>query len=121
MGSNLPHDMSQHLGQVPVVHGDMRLDASRKQGVYDRAVKIQAELVHVAITTGENARPGDGDAQVLRAQLLHDRNVPGVQMVKVVRNGTCMRDMLLVSALHACHSLESIMLLQAPHSLVSLS
>ena len=65
----------QGAGIVPVKQGDDRADADCQQRVDQRIVKRNALLVHRAHALRDQPRPGDREAIVLDAQLLHERDV----------------------------------------------
>ena len=81
----------QHLRQVPVVQGDVGLDARGQQRVDDPRVEGQAGLVHGAVPVREDARPRHRHAEAPGAQLLHHPDVLRVEAVEVVRHSPCAR------------------------------
>ena len=58
----------QHLGQIPVVEGDVRLDAGLQQAIRQPAVEVQPGLVDLAVAVRQDPRPRDGEAIGLQAE-----------------------------------------------------
>ena len=58
----------EHLGQVPVVERDDRLDAGCEELVDEASVEVQARLVDGARARRQDARPGDAEAIGRQAQ-----------------------------------------------------
>lgn len=59
------------LGKVPVVQGHVGLNPRSQKGVNEVAVKLQTLRVWQASTLRKDARPGDGEPEILNAQRLH--------------------------------------------------
>ncbi len=72
-----------------MVHCHVRLDAGREQGIDEARVEVEPRLVDRAVAGGVDARPGNGQPEVARAQLLHEPDVLRVQVIKIVRDGAC--------------------------------
>ena len=69
-----------------MVEGDDRRDLVREQLVHEAVVEVEAGLVHLAASLGQNPRPGDGEAEGARAELAHQGDVLGVAVVEVARH-----------------------------------
>ena len=71
------------LREVPVVERREGLDAGGEQLVDQPVVEVEAGRVHAPSSFGENARPGDGEAERVEPELSHERDVLGVAVVRV--------------------------------------
>ena len=76
----------ERLGQVPVVERGHRVDPGGQQLVDEPVVEVQARGVDGSATVGLDPRPGDGEAVVPGAELLHQPDVLDVAVV-VTRGG----------------------------------
>lgn len=77
------------LGQIPMVEGDIGLNAGNEQRVEDVVVEVDAGLIRLAVPVGEDARPRDGHAEARDVHLAHGRDVVHVAVVEVIRHRTC--------------------------------
>ena len=73
----------QGLGQIPVVQGDVGLDAGLEQGVGEPIVEVQTGLVDGAPARGDNPGPGGAEAVGLGPQLLHETDILGIAVVMI--------------------------------------
>ena len=77
-----------HLWEVPMVQRDVGLDASCQQAGDEPDIEIDARLVQGPVALRVDARPGNGHAEALDAQGLHDLDVAHVAVVKVIRHSS---------------------------------
>ena len=65
----------QHLGQVPVVQRDVRLDPGGEQLVDEPVVEVEARRGDVTATVGDHPRPGDREPVGAEAEFAHQPDV----------------------------------------------
>ena len=70
-------------GVVPMEERDDRADAGGEQLIDERVVERHALLIHLAHTLGKQTRPGEGEAVVFDAHLLHQPHVLAEAMIVV--------------------------------------
>ena len=73
----------ERLRRVPVEERRDGLDPVREQLVDEAVVEIEAGLVHAPAAAGNDARPRDGEAERVEAELAHERDVLGIAVVEV--------------------------------------
>jgi hypothetical protein len=74
----------QSLGQIPVEKRGVGRDACGVERIKEPLVEVEAFGVRSAGALGEDARPGDREAEGLRAQILHQGDVLFIEVIKVV-------------------------------------
>jgi hypothetical protein len=72
------------LGQIPVIQRQERLDASGQQRVDEPAVEIEPLRIGLPRALRKDARPRDGEAVGVGAQLLHQLDVLLVAVAVIV-------------------------------------
>ena len=73
----------ERAGQVPVVEGDHGLDAAGQQLIHQGLIELQALLVDLPVSVGDDPGPADGEAVGLDVVPLHQRHVLPVAVVDV--------------------------------------
>ena len=80
--------MEGYLWEVPVVQRDMGLNAGCQQAGDEADIEVDARLVQGPVALRVDARPGDGHAEALDPEGLHDLDVAHVAVVEVIRHSS---------------------------------
>ncbi len=73
----------ERLRQVPVVQREEGIDPVLEQRVDEPVVEVEPGRVHAATSFRQDARPRDGEAECVEAELLHQADVVGKAVVEV--------------------------------------
>ena len=84
----------EHLRQIPVVQRYPGLDAGFEEAVDQATVKVEPAGLDLAVTVGQDARPGEREPVRFQAQVAHQFDV-GLPPAVVVR-----RDVAGIAVLH---------------------